>query len=310
MKIGFIGLGMMGRGMAANLQKGGHDLVVHDLTRQAASQHFRTERPGRRPRGRWPRRATSSSHHCQRRRTSMRWGWARTDWRQDFAKARRGSTCPPTRWTWCDGCMRRWWNAASISLMRRSVAGRMARAGAIGDLGRRRPGGVREISGGARRDGGPGGVYRADRCRNDCQADAQPRRCGDQHGAGRGVHHGRQGRRRAAGAVGGDPPGRHRSPATFDRLGGQFLQGRYEPPDFALRLLHKDVSLALQLGREVSVPMRLCNMALQEMTEAMNRGWAARDSRCFMLLQQERAGIAPLAVPAEQIRAVLDRDKG
>ena len=42
---------------------------------------------------------------------------------------------------------------------------------------------------------------------------------------------------------------------TFDRLGGQFLQGRYEPPDFALRLLHKDVSLALQLGREVSVPV-------------------------------------------------------
>jgi 3-hydroxyisobutyrate dehydrogenase len=94
---------------------------------------------------------------------------------------------------------------------------------------------------------------------------------------------------------------------TFDRLGGQFLQGRYDPPDFALRLLHKDVSLALQLGREVSVPMRLCNLALQEMTEAMNRGWAARDSRSFMLLQQERSGIAPLAVPSEQIRAVQEK---
>ena len=30
----------LGRGMAANLQKAGHDLVVHDLTRQAASQHL------------------------------------------------------------------------------------------------------------------------------------------------------------------------------------------------------------------------------------------------------------------------------
>src|SRR6201995_5434140 len=40
MKIGFIGLGMMGAGMASNLQKGGHDLVVHDLTRQAASKHL------------------------------------------------------------------------------------------------------------------------------------------------------------------------------------------------------------------------------------------------------------------------------
>src|ERR1700722_11274431 len=40
MKIGFIGLGMMGTGMASNLQKAGHDLVVHDLTRQAASRHL------------------------------------------------------------------------------------------------------------------------------------------------------------------------------------------------------------------------------------------------------------------------------
>jgi len=40
MKIGFIGLGMMGSGMASNLQKAGHDLVVHDLTRQAASKHL------------------------------------------------------------------------------------------------------------------------------------------------------------------------------------------------------------------------------------------------------------------------------
>ena len=40
MKIGFIGLGMMGAGMAANLQKAGHELVVHDLSRQAASQHL------------------------------------------------------------------------------------------------------------------------------------------------------------------------------------------------------------------------------------------------------------------------------
>src|SRR3954447_16359921 len=40
MKIGFIGLGMMGTRMAANLQKAGHDLVVHDLTRQATSKHL------------------------------------------------------------------------------------------------------------------------------------------------------------------------------------------------------------------------------------------------------------------------------
>ena len=61
---------------------------------------------------------------------------------------------------------------------------------------------------------------------------------------------------------------------TFDRLGQRFLTGQHDPADFALRLLHKDVGLAVGLGREVGVPMRLANMAYEELTEAMNRGWA------------------------------------
>src|SRR4029077_20434591 len=40
MKVGFIGVGTMGAGMASNMQKGGNDLVVNDLTRQAASRHL------------------------------------------------------------------------------------------------------------------------------------------------------------------------------------------------------------------------------------------------------------------------------
>src|SRR5262249_23923790 len=36
MRVGFIGLGMMGKGVAANLQKAGHELTVHDLNRAAA----------------------------------------------------------------------------------------------------------------------------------------------------------------------------------------------------------------------------------------------------------------------------------
>jgi len=40
MLVGFIGLGTMGGRMAANLQKAGYKLVVHDLTRQAASHHL------------------------------------------------------------------------------------------------------------------------------------------------------------------------------------------------------------------------------------------------------------------------------
>jgi 3-hydroxyisobutyrate dehydrogenase len=98
--------------------------------------------------------------------------------------------------------------------------------------------------------------------------------------------------------------GRQRS---FDRLGKQFLQGKFEPPDFALKLALKDCMLATELGREIGVPMRIANLALAEMTEGLNRGWGERDSRAPMLLQEERAGVS-IKVPAEAIEAVLKRD--
>jgi 3-hydroxyisobutyrate dehydrogenase len=78
---------------------------------------------------------------------------------------------------------------------------------------------------------------------------------------------------------------------TFDGLVDQFLPGMYEPAAFALKLAHKDVTLATQLGRDFGVPMRIAELALAEMTEAMGRGWGNRDSRVMMLLQQERAGV-------------------
>jgi 3-hydroxyisobutyrate dehydrogenase len=95
---------------------------------------------------------------------------------------------------------------------------------------------------------------------------------------------------------------------TFDRLAEHFLTGQYDPPGFAFRLLHKDVSLAVALGREVNVPMRMANLVLQELTEALNRGWGQRDSSVAMLLQQERAGIAPLEIDPERLGAVLEGD--
>jgi len=95
---------------------------------------------------------------------------------------------------------------------------------------------------------------------------------------------------------------------TFDGLVDQFLPNIYDPPSFALRLAHKDVTLATALGRELGVPMRLCNMALEEMTEAMNRGWAGRDSRVAMLLQEERAGVSIQVDPAK-VKEAVARDK-
>jgi 3-hydroxyisobutyrate dehydrogenase-like beta-hydroxyacid dehydrogenase len=96
---------------------------------------------------------------------------------------------------------------------------------------------------------------------------------------------------------------------AFDAMPDQFLSNTYEPPAFALRLAHKDVSLACTLGREMGVPMRLANMVLAEMTEAMNRGWAERDSRSAMLLQTERAGVE-ITVEPQRLAEAVDAMRG
>jgi len=91
---------------------------------------------------------------------------------------------------------------------------------------------------------------------------------------------------------------------TFDTMARQFLPGRFDPPDFALKLARKDVSLALEVGREYDVPMRLSNLTLAELTEALNRGWDQRDSRVAMTLQEERAG-TEVRVAQDRIDAIL-----
>jgi 3-hydroxyisobutyrate dehydrogenase len=95
---------------------------------------------------------------------------------------------------------------------------------------------------------------------------------------------------------------------TFDGLLEQFLPGKYDPPDFALKLATKDVVLAIAMGRELGVPMRICNLAYAEMIEACNRGWEGRDSRVVMLLQQERAGVK-IAADLELVRRAAERAK-
>ena len=95
---------------------------------------------------------------------------------------------------------------------------------------------------------------------------------------------------------------------TFEGLAEHLLPGKFDPPDFALRLARKDVDLAVSVGREYDVPMRLANLVLQEMTEAMNRGWGDRDSRVAMLLQEERAGVE-VRVDEEVLEAALEAEK-
>jgi len=54
--------------------------------------------------------------------------------------------------------------------------------------------------------------------------------------------------------------------------------------------------------------MRLANITLEEMTEALNRGWGERDSRVSMLLQEERSGVE-IRVPESEVHKVLDQER-
>jgi 3-hydroxyisobutyrate dehydrogenase len=92
---------------------------------------------------------------------------------------------------------------------------------------------------------------------------------------------------------------------TFDRLVDHFLPGVYDPPAFTVRLAHKDMKLALELAAEQEVPMRVGKVALDELDEAMRRGWAERDCRVAMTLQEERAGVS-VRVPRERLESLPD----
>ena len=91
---------------------------------------------------------------------------------------------------------------------------------------------------------------------------------------------------------------------TFDRLADHFLPGVYDPPTFTLGLAHKDVTLALELARECGVPMQVAEIALRELAQGIERFGAQRDCRMAMKLQEERAGIT-LRAPRDRLDAAL-----
>jgi len=92
---------------------------------------------------------------------------------------------------------------------------------------------------------------------------------------------------------------------TFDRLAEYFLPGKFDPAAFSLRLAHKDATLALELAREAGVPLAIGEIAHEELSRAIERGWIDRDFRVAMTLQEERAGVTT-RVPAEKLRPALD----
>jgi 3-hydroxyisobutyrate dehydrogenase-like beta-hydroxyacid dehydrogenase len=306
MKIGFIGLGTMGRHMASNLMAAGHELVVHDVRREATAPH-------REAGARWAETPRGVAEATDVVFTSLP-GPAEVE---AVALGEQGLLAGLAA-----GKVYFDLTTNAPALVRRIHAVFVARGIHMLDA---------PVSGGPRGAqtrrlalwvGGDEGVFKRYKAVLDAIGD-QPYYVGP-IGAGsiaKLVHN-------CAGYViqtalaevftmgvkaGVDPlalwravrqgaVGRRR---TFDGLVDQFLPGRFEPAAFALRLAHKDVTLAVGLGREHRVPMRLANITLEEITEALNRGWGERDSRVAMLLQEERADVA-IRVAEAAIRQVLE----
>ena len=306
MKIGFIGLGTRGAGMASNLQKAGHELVVHDLHRQAASRHLAEGAV-------WADSPRAVAEACDLVFTSL-------PTPADVQRVGTGA----------DGLIEgfragaAWFDLSTNAVdMVRALHTELAAMG-VDFLDAPVSGGPRGANSGklAIWVGGDAAAFAKHQSALDAMGD-QARYIGA-IGAGsiaKLVHNAASATINIVlaevftmGVKAGVEPlalfeairqgatGRNR---VFDRMGDHFMTGSYDPADFALRLLHKDISLACQLAREMNVPMRLTNLAREELTEALGRGWGGRDSRVGMLLQQERAGIEPIAVPPEKVKAVL-----
>jgi 3-hydroxyisobutyrate dehydrogenase len=309
MKVGFIGLGTMGRHMASNLMKGGHQLVVNDVRREAAAPHLQAGAT-------WADTPRAVAEATEVVFTSLP-GPAEVE---AVALGEQGlgagltagkayfdlSTNSPALVRQIHEAFKR----KGIHMLDAPVSGgprgaesrRLALwVGGEEDVFKRHlP--VLEAIGDQPYYVGPIGACSIAKLVHNCAgyviqtALAEVFTMGVKAGVEpialwKAVRQGAGGRRR-----------------TFDGLADQFLPNKFEPPAFALRLAHKDVTLATALGREHKVPMRLANITLEEMTEALNRGWAERDSRVAMLLQEERAGVE-IRVTEAAIREALAVDK-
>jgi 3-hydroxyisobutyrate dehydrogenase len=308
MRIGFIGLGTMGKGMAANLIKAGHELIVNDVRRDAAAPHLAAG-------AKWADTARQVAEASEVVFTSLP-GPPEVEavalGEEGLVKGlRRGaayfdlSTNSPAlvrriHAVFAEGG-RHVLDAPVSGGPRGAASGKLALwvGGDEAVFRQHKP--VLDAIGDQARYVGPIGAGSVAKLVHNCAgyivqtAMAEVFTMGVKAGVAplalwEAVRQGGLGRNR-----------------TFDSLANHFLPAKFDPPAFALRLAKKDVTLATALGREHGVPMRLANLVLEEMTEALNRGWADRDSRVAMLLQEQRAGV-DIRVPEEQIREVLEKD--
>ena len=75
-----------------------------------------------------------------------------------------------------------------------------------------------------------------------------------------------------------------------EKLPRFLFKGNFEP-GFATALAAKDVRLATDLGREYGIPMELSNLVEQRHVEAMLRGWGPEDSDAVCRIQEEKSGV-------------------
>ncbi|MCI0798537.1 MAG: NAD(P)-dependent oxidoreductase [Chloroflexi bacterium] len=305
MKVGFIGLGTMGGSMAYNTLQGGHELVVHDIRRESATRHLEAGAT-------WADSPREVAEACEIVFTSLPGPTEVEAVALGEDGLIQGLTAGKVYFdlsTSTPGLIRRIHDVAAaqgIDVLDAPVSGgpRGARSRNLaiwvgGDrevYDRCKP--VLDAIGDKAYYVGPIGCGAIAKLVHNCAgyviqcALAEVFTMGVKAGVEplalwQAVRKGAQGRR-----------------GTFEGLAEHLLPGKFDPPDFALRLARKDVDLAVGVGREYDVPMRLANLALQELTEAMNRGWGDRDSRVAMLLQEERAGVEVRVDPDVLSRAL------
>ncbi|HVZ09921.1 NAD(P)-dependent oxidoreductase [Rhodopila sp.] len=314
MKAGFIGLGTMGASMAANLQKGiqkdGHTVVVHDVRREAASRHLKDGAV-------WADSPAAIAESCDVIFSSLP-GPAEFDAitygeKGLLSTIRPGvaffdlTTNSPSTVRKAHGDFQKkgayLFDAPVSGGPRGAATGKLAIwCGGDADVFEKwKP--VLDTIGDQARYIGPIGAGSVAKLVHNCYGYIATAAAAEVFSMGvkagieplaiwEAVRQGAIGRRGA-----------------FDSLTDQFLPNKYEPPAFALRLAHKDVSLATQLGRELNVPMRLANLALADLSEGLNRGWGNRDSRAIMLLQTERAGVEVKVDPQRLTEALENKAK-
>ena len=296
MRIGFIGLGAMGRHMAANLQRAGHEVQAHDLRRVEGFPNWKTS-------------AAEAVRGCEVVFTSLP-GPKEVD---AISREIRSSLKDGAAWfelsTNSPDVIRRLHGELSkIHFLDAPVSGGTtgAESGKLaiwvgGDeavFNKFKP--LLEKIGDQPLYIGPIGAGTVAKLAHNCASFAIQAALAEIFTLGvkggveplalfRALRQGASGRKR-----------------TFDRLADFYLPGRYEPASFALKLAHKDVTLALELAEKVGVPMRIGRIAHEELAEAMRRGWGERDCRAAMMLQEERAGVAARVSPERLPDALKD----